>query len=109
MKKISNIKIDYFIVECNYCDYLCREAMLNSETNLLHLQKIMINHQSLNTLNSYFENLGYKAKTIITIHKSNSGYFSASEVNFVLKKYADKLYIASNNTTYKLGENQCQD
>ena len=104
MKRITNLKIDYFIVECNYCDYLCKAAMLHSETDLVHLQNIMRNHQSLNTLNEYFENLGYKPKTIITIHKSNSGYFSSSETRFVLSKYADNLYIANNHKTYKLGD-----
>lgn len=102
MKRITNIKIDHFIVECNYCDYLCKEAMLNSETDLVHLQNIMRNHQSLNTLIDYFSNLGYKPKTIITIHKSNSGYFWSGDVKFELSKFADRLYIAHNHTTYKL-------
>lgn len=104
MKRITNIRIDYFIVECNYCDYLVSEALLSNDTNMTHLQNIMLNHQSLNTLKDYFDNLGYNPKTIITIHKSNSGYFSPSETKFVLSKYADNLYIADNNKTYLLGE-----
>ena len=104
MEKIKNIEIDHFIVECNYCDYLCQTAMLNAETNLTHLQNIMRNHQSLNTLQEYFDNLGYNPKTLITIHKSNSGYFERAEVQYVINQYADNAYIAKNHTTYKLGE-----
>ena len=104
MEKISNIQIDYFVVECNYCEYLCEEAMLKSDTNLTHLNNVLKNHQSLNTLDNYFQNLGYRPNTIITIHKSNTGYFNTSETLFVLRKYADNVFVAKNHTTYKLGE-----
>lgn len=104
IKSIENLHIDYFIVECNYCDYLCEDAMIKENTNLVHLQNIMNNHQSLDTLNRYFNNLGYKPNTIITIHKSNSGYFDSKLVTTTLKDYADNFYIANNNSTYILGE-----
>lgn len=104
MQHIKNIQIDYFLVECNYCDYLCQEAMLMSDTNLVHLQNIMRNHQSLTTLDNYFKELDYKPNTIIIIHKSNSGYFDKVEVKCALKKYAENFYIADNNTKYVLGD-----
>ena len=78
--------------------------MIKENTNLVHLQNIMNNHQSLDTLNKYFNNLGYKPNTIITIHKSNSGYFDKVEVKCALKKYAENFYIADNNTKYVLGD-----
>ena len=104
LTKFKGIQIDHFIVECNYCDYLCEEALLRDETNIIHLKSIFDNHHSLNSLENYCKDLKYKAKTIITIHKSNSGYFNSKDVLFVLKNYADNIYVANNHTTYKLGE-----
>lgn len=104
LEKFKNIKIDHFIVECNYCDYLCYEAMMLESTNILHMQSIFKNHHSLNSLKTYLESLNYLPKTVITIHKSNTGYFNSNEVYLELKKYAEKVYIAHNNTTYKLGD-----
>lgn len=104
LTKFNNIKIDHFIVECNYCEVICSKFMIKSNTNLIHLQNIFDNHCSLDYLDNYIKSLNYKPKTLITIHKSNSGYFDSKLVTTTLKDYADNFYIANNNSTYILGE-----
>ena len=103
LSKISNIQFDHLIVECNYCNYLVNEAMFLNDTNLAHLNSILKYHHSFNSLSEYLEDLGYNPKTIISIHKSNTGYFNEKEVRAMLKLHTPNAYVAKNNTTYILG------
>lgn len=103
LQRFANQQIDYFIVECNYCNLICERIMLDSSTNIAHLQSIFNYHHGLDSLVDYFNTLSYKPKTIITIHKSNSGLFDSNMVMAKIKDFADVVHIASNNTNYILG------
>ncbi len=99
-----NVKIDYFIIEVNYIDKLREQAVLQNDSNWLHLSGIYKNHHSLESAVDYFEELDYKPKKIITIHKSNSGLFNKDIVIETLKRYCNDVEVANNNTEYVLEE-----
>jgi hypothetical protein len=89
LPKVTNVKIDYFIIEVNYIERI-REAVVLSDTesNGLHLNGIYQNHHSLESAVEYFEGLDYKPKKIITIHRSNSGLFDEQETIDELSVFA---------------------
>lgn len=99
-----NIKIDYFIIEVNYIEQLREQAILQDNNNLMHLGSIYRNHHSLESAVVYFENLDYKPKKIVTIHKSNSGLFDRKQVEKQLSQFAEEVQVANNNTEYVLEE-----
>ena len=104
LPKVKNVKIDYFIIEVNFIERIREKVVLgDSEANCLHLNSIYQNHHSLESAVEYFEELPYKAKKIITIHKSNSGLFDEKEVVYDLEKFGE-VFVASNGTQFVLEE-----
>lgn len=106
LPKVSNIKIDYFIVEVNYIESIREQVVLgDNESNGIHLSGIYKNHHSLESAIEYFESLDYTPKKIITIHKSNSGLFCENKVVEELTKFTKEgAYVADNNTNFLLEE-----
>ena len=106
LPKVKNVKIDYFIIEVNFIERIREKVVLgDSEANCLHLNSIYQNHHSLESAVEYFNELPYKAKKIITIHKSNSGLFSESETIDELSRFVkEAVFIAENNTEFVLEE-----
>ena len=105
LPKVNNVKIDYFIIEVNYIEAIRESVILSdNDINALHLNGIYQNHHSLESAVEYFENLPYKAKKIVAIHKSNSGLFDEKIVEEKLSKFANEVYIASNGKDYVLEE-----
>lgn len=104
--QFDNLKVDHFIIECNYIDSLRDSQLLTQNANTIHLSGIAENHCSLETLIQYFSKLEYKPKNILTIHSSNSNLFSRDIVENELKKFADNVKVVFNNKEYVLkGDN----
>ena len=105
LPKVKNVKIDYFIIEVNFIERIREKVVLgDSEANCLHLNGIYQNHHSLEGAVEYFEELPYKAKKIVTIHKSNSGLFDQDEVKEKLGVFANEVWVAENGNNYILEE-----
>jgi Cft2 family RNA processing exonuclease len=106
LPKVTNVKIDYFIIEVNYIERI-REAVVLSDTesNGLHLNGIYQNHHSLESAVEYFDSLPYKPKKIVTIHRSNSGLFDEKSVVDELSRFAKEgVWCATNGQDYILEE-----
>ena len=100
--KFDNLKIDHFIIECNYIDSLRDKSLTKADSNSIHLKGIANNHCSLETLINYFSKLDYKPKSILTIHSSNSNLFSREIVETEPKDFADNVGVVFNNRDYIL-------
>lgn len=100
---VKNIKIDYFIVEVNFIEQIREQAVLQCDD--AHLGKVYQTHHSLENAVEYFERLSYKAKKIVTIHKSSSGLFSKEETIKRLSQFAEDVFVAENGSYYELQEN----
>lgn len=98
----ENLKVDHFIIECNYIDKLRDKELLSTNSNPIHLNGIAKNHCSLETLVEYFGKLNYKPKSILTIHSSNSNLFSRENVEKELGKFTDNVQVVFNNKKYVL-------
>lgn len=86
-----NVKVDYFMVECNY-DMETWSDIVSCKNNLeqeLHLANVRSNHCSLEYNIEYFSNLGYRPKGIFTIHKSCSGLLNEDKCKNELSKFTD--------------------
>lgn len=102
--KFDNLKIDHFIIECNYINSLREEALSQDNSNTIHLNGILQNHCSLETLIDYFKGFDYKPKNILTIHSSNSNLFSREVVENELKEFAENVQVVFNNKKYDLNK-----
>lgn len=102
LPKVANVQIDHFIVECNYDERLREKEILNSRGDTLHLQGIYQNHHSLQNAIAYFKELPYKPKSIVAIHKSNSGLLDCDTALNELSVFADKVYVAEEKKGYQL-------
>lgn len=100
--KFDNLKIDHFLIECNYINSIREKELMKNDSNTLHLNELIKNHCSLETLVDYFGSLDYKPKNILTIHSSNSNLFSRELVETELKDFADNVGVVFNNRDYIL-------
>lgn len=100
--QFDNIKINHFIVECNYIEELRQTAMLKSNADMVHLKNIYENHCSLETLVDYFNKLNYKPDNILIIHGSNSNLFLRDVVEQKLEPFAKNVKIVFNGRNYIL-------
>lgn len=106
---IENVKIDYFIVECNYqldlmlqkIDELIEDENAN-KYEIERYKRVYHNHCGLETLVDYFKGLGYYPKGIYTIHKSNSGLAYNEDIEETLRKYSDKVKVLEKGDKIKL-------
>ena len=103
LPKVNGVRIDYFIIEVNYIERIRERVVLTDDGCGIHLNGIYKNHHSLENAIEYFENLPYKPKKIVTIHKSNSGLFDEKEVVCELEKFCEA-FVASNGTQFVLEE-----
>lgn len=104
--KVGNIRIGTFIVEVNYVlEMMNRLLEEQKDFSDLDIQAMQVakRHLSLESLCTYFDNLGYEPKQILTIHASSRRWFSSSLVMERLAQYVEDstcLKVVKNGGSY---------
>ena len=104
--KLPIIKnVDYWLVECNFCEEELQKRLSYDTTNYSFIERLRRTHMGDEFLYDYFNDY-IKPNYVLLLHRSNSGHYNSEIVNGKLRKVCGYVEDIQKNKIYKLGVNE---
>lgn len=94
--------ISNWLIECNYCDDLWEENLLNDKPNYGYLGRVRESHMGLDALDNYFSKIKTRPNKIILCHLSQNGNADKNKMIETMSKYAEYVDIATKNKIWEI-------
>lgn len=94
--------INDWLIECNYCQELWEENLMNDKPNYGYLGRVSQSHMSMEKLMEYFSKIHTKPNKLILCHLSQNGNADKKKMIAEMSKYANFVDIATKNKTWEI-------
>lgn len=95
--------VDYWLVECNFCEETLQSKLSYDSTNYSFVERLRRTHMGDEELLAYFKDYKINPKYVLLIHQSNSGNFDSKIVLEKLSQVCEHVENIKKGKEYKLG------
>ena len=94
--------VNNWLIECNYCQELWEENLMNDKPNYGYLGRVQESHMSLEKLHAYFSKLSTRPDKIILCHLSQNGNADKSKMISTMSEFSQYVDIATKNKSWEI-------
>lgn len=94
--------ISNWLIECNYCQELWDENLMNDKPNYGYLGRVSESHMSMESLRDYFASLKTRPDRIILCHLSQNGNADKNKMISTMSEFSQFVDIATKNKSWEI-------